>query len=73
MGPEKPARYGAGRVSRAVRMELGKRTADATWRFFKVECREKGKLGAGRYSISGRKIGESVEREGGPTTINGAR
>jgi len=54
-------------------MELGKRTADETWRFFKVECREKGKLGAGRYSISGRRIGASVEREGGPTTINGAR
>ena len=54
-------------------MELGKRTADATWRFFKVECREKGKLGAGRYSISGRRIGASVEREGGPTTMSGAR
>jgi hypothetical protein len=62
-----------GRVSRAVRMELGKRTAEATWRLFKVGCKEKGKLGAGRYSISGRRIGASVEREGGPTTINGAR
>jgi IS4 transposase len=60
MGPEKPARYGAGIVSRAARMELGKRTADETWRFFKVECREKGKLGAGRYSILGRRIGASV-------------
>jgi hypothetical protein len=54
-------------------MELGKRTADATWRLFKVKCREKGKLGAGRYSILGRRIGASVEREGGPTTMSGAR
>jgi hypothetical protein len=62
-----------GRVSIATRRELGRSVAAETCFFFRIEWREKGKEGAGMYSIPGSRIGAKVERDGGPTIRRGAR